>query len=147
MVNIFDAPAEKVVRDVADELKKQKGMQPPEWAKYCKTGVQKERAPVAKDWWYLRSAAVLRSIYKLGPVGVAKLRVRYGGRKRRGHKPGEFRKGSGNVIRTILQQLETCQLAQKSNHARRKGRVVSPKGLSLLAKAAKKHIPVKPKNE
>jgi small subunit ribosomal protein S19e len=64
-----------------------------------------------------------------GPVGVSKLRKEYGGRKRRGVKPAHFAKAGGNIIRTVLQQLEQAGLAQKDGI---KGRVVSGKGRSLL---------------
>ncbi len=51
-------------------------------------------------------------------------------------KPEEFRKASGNIIRKVLQQLERggyARAAQKEGH---KGRIATPKGISLLDKAA-----------
>jgi len=141
MVNIFDVQPAVLIKDVAEELKKNDAIKPPVWSAIVKTGAHKERAPVEKDWWYIRAAAVLRTLHKLGPIGVSKLRKKYGGKKRRGHKPAEFRQGSGNIIRKILQQLETAKLAIPSNNPSRKGRVLSPQGMSLLANAAKKHIP------
>ena len=64
-----------------------------------------------------------------GPVGVSRLRKEYGGRKRRGVRPAHFAKAGGNIIRTILQQLEQAGLAQKDGV---RGRNVSSKGRSLL---------------
>jgi small subunit ribosomal protein S19e len=72
---------------------------------------------------------MLRKLYINGPVGVSKLRKDYGGRKRRGVRPAHFAKAGGNIIRTILQQLEQAGLAQKEGI---KGRTVTGKGRSLL---------------
>src|SRR3990170_1323721 len=106
MASVYDAPADLLIEEAAKELQKLPEMAPPSWAICVKTGVQKERAPVRKDWWYIRSAAVLRSIYKLGPIGVSKLRTKYGGRKNRGYAPDKTFRGGGNIIRKILQKLE-----------------------------------------
>ncbi len=138
MKAIFDNQKEQIIRITSDELKKIKEMKPPVWANIVKTGVNKQRPPSQEDWWYMRSASVLMKVMKLGPVGVSKLRVKYGGKKRRGHQPPEFRKASGNILRKILQQLEKAELviqAEKSGH---KGRILAPKGVSLLNSAAKK---------
>ena len=93
MVSILDKEADTLVKKTAEEL--QKKIKQPDWANIVKTGISRERPPEQKDWWYLRSASVLRRIYIDGPVGVSKLRSYYGGRQRRGHKPAHFKKGSG----------------------------------------------------
>jgi small subunit ribosomal protein S19e len=102
---------------------------PPEWAAYVKTGSHVERAPQNPDWWYVRSASMMRKLYVKGPVGVSRLRKEYGGRKRMGVRPAHFRKAGGNILRSILQQLETAGLVEKADT---KGRIVSKKGRSLL---------------
>jgi len=121
---------------VADALKKVDAITPPAWNGYVKTGVHKERPPADKDWWYMRSASVLRTVSQKGPIGVAKLRVKYGGRKRRGHKPAHFFRGSGNIIRKVLQQLEKAEFIKQDEKSGYKGRVITPKGRSLLDKIA-----------
>lgn len=121
---------------VAEELKKQKLVQPSDWSKFVKTGHHQERLPDNPDWWYVRSAAILRSIVKLGPIGTQKLRTKYGGLKGRGHKPEHFYKASGSIIRKILQQLEKSGLIKPTQKGVRKGRVLTPKGISLLDKIA-----------
>jgi len=121
---------------VADELKKQKLVEPLEWASFVKTGRSKERLPDNTDWWYHRSAALLRSIAKLGPVGTQKLRTKYGSRKDRGNKPSKFYPASGSIIRKILQQLEKSELIKQDQKGIHKGRVLTPKGVSLLDKIA-----------
>lgn len=136
MASIYDVDPNELIERAAQELKKIAEIKPPEWARFVKTGAHKERPPVNQDWWYIRTAAILRSVYKLGPVGVSKLRTKYGGKKRRGYKPPEFRKGSGNIIRKILQQLEEAKLIKKVDKGVHKGRIITPKGKSLLDKTA-----------
>jgi len=134
MVTIYDVSQEKVVYNLADEIKKMPEFKPPEWAQFVKTGVHKERPPVEPDWWYKRAASVLRNIYRKGPIGVSKLRTLYGGKKDRGVEPEKFRKGSGSIIRHILQQMEKAQLAKQATIGVHKGRVITPKGQQLIDK-------------
>lgn len=141
MVSIHDVPASELIAKLASELKKKGEMKAPEWASYVKTGAHKERPPKEEDWWHIRSAAVLRTIYKDGPVGVSKLCSKYGGRKNRGVKRHRFYKGSGKVIRTILQQLDAAGLTKKIEKG--KGRQITPAGQSLLDQCAKKVAPKK----
>lgn len=135
-MTISDIPINALINKTAEELKTKGLVKPPVWAFYAKTGVHKERPPADNNWWYVRSAAILRSVWKLGPIGVSKLRKKYGGRKNRGHKPDAFRQGSGNVIRKVLQQLEKAQLIKQVEVSGHKGRKITPKGQSLLDKAA-----------
>jgi small subunit ribosomal protein S19e len=92
--------------------------------------------PDSRDWWYFRSAAVLRSVAKLGPIGTEKLRTKYGGKKDRGHKPEHVYKASGSILRKILQQLEKSELIKQTDKGTRKGRILTPKGTSFLDKIA-----------
>ena len=135
---MFDIPANSLIKKAAEELKKIETIKPPEWSKYCKTGVSRSRPPATKDWWYIRSASVLRKICVYGPIGVEKLRTKYGGNKSRGTKPPHFFKGSGNAIRKILQQLEKSGLIQQTQKRGHKGRILTPKGKSFLDKLVKK---------
>ena len=128
-----DVPADLLIERLKEKLKEIPEIQPPEWAKYVKTGSHRERPPQQEDWWYIRAASILRSIYLRGPIGVEKLRTKYGGRKDRGVRPEHFRKASGHVIRKIMQQLEQAGLLEK---VERKGRKITPKGQSLLDKLA-----------
>ena len=109
-MSIYDVYPNELIEKVAEELKKIEEIKPPVWTAFAKTGAHRERAPLEKDWWYKRAAAILRSVAVLGPIGVSKLRTKYGGKKRRGHKKPEFRKGSGSVVRKCLQQLEKAGL-------------------------------------
>ncbi len=136
-MTVYDIEANKLIEKVAQEMKKIDELKMPSWADFVKTGVHKERPPINKEWWYLREAAVLRKIYLNGPIGVEKLRTNYGGRKNRGFKPERFYKGSGKIIRTILQQLEMAQLIKKAEKGTHKGRIITGKGKSFLDKLAK----------
>ena len=135
MVSLRDVESQELVSKTADSLKEKIKM--PDWAVYVKTGVSKQRLPENKDWWYVRSAAVLRKVYLYGPIGVSKVRRKYGGRQNRGFKPEAVFKGSGNIIRNIMQQLEKAELIRKIDKGVRRGKVLTPKGRSLLDRASK----------
>lgn len=114
---------------LATELRTRQAVTPPTWATFVKTGVHKQRAPVQSDWWYLRSASVLRKIYLHGHVGIARLSADYGGKRDRGSAPYHARRGSRAVLREIVQQLEHAGLVQPYKTM---GRRVSPEGQKLL---------------
>ncbi len=138
MKSIYDAPRQELGEQVAEELKNYDEIKAPVWSQFVKTGTHKQRPPVQSDWWYRRTASVLIRVCRFGPIGVAKLRVKYGGKKRRGYKPAEFRKSSGNILRKILQQLESAGLIKQDTKGSHKGRVITGKGVSLLHNAGKK---------
>jgi len=133
-MGIQDVSKQELILKAAEQLKQVKEIQAPEWAVFVKTGVHKERPPVQKDWWHIRAASVLLTIQRIGPVGVQKLRVKYGGRKNRGVRPDRFFRGSGNILRKILQQLEAAGLAKQAEKKSHKGRVITSKGSSLFGK-------------
>jgi small subunit ribosomal protein S19e len=138
MVNIFDVSQKELVEELAKDIEKMPDFKPPEWARFVKTGRFKERPPAKDNWWYMRTASVLRNLYKKGPIGVSKLRTLYGGKKNRGVEPERFYKGSGNITRKILQQLEKAQLGRQVEKGVHKGRVITPKGRSLVDKVAQR---------
>jgi small subunit ribosomal protein S19e len=127
---------QKLVERLAEELKKNENIKPPEWSKFVKTGASVERPPFQPDWWFLRSAAILRKIYLRGPVGTQSLRVSFGGRRRRGSRPAHHRKAGGKIIRLIMQQLEIAGYVKKVEKPK-KGRVITPKGQKFINKIAK----------
>lgn len=133
---LYDVDPNELIEKAAVELAKMPELQPPEWSKFVKTGMHKERPPAREDWWHMRTASILRKLYKYGPIGVSKLRTYYGGRKNRGHKPDMFFRASGNILRKILQQLEKAELAEQKDAKGRKGRTISAKGKSFLDKIA-----------
>jgi small subunit ribosomal protein S19e len=134
-VRMYEGTA--LIEAVAEELKKLPEVEAPEWSQFVKTGVDRVLPPSNDDWWYTRAASVLRKVAIIGPVGVNKLRRKYGGRYRRGYKPAKFSQGSGKIIRVALQQLEAAGLIKQTVVHGHKGRVVENKGIKLLAVAAK----------
>ncbi len=132
MATVYDVPPKRLIEDVSEVLKKTDGIEPPQWAPFVKTGVHKEKAPIQKDWWYTRVSAVLRSVYMKGPIGTSQLRGKYGGKQNRGSKPSHAAKGSGSIIREVIHQLEKSGMLEKTPE----GRIVSPKGRSLLDNTA-----------
>jgi small subunit ribosomal protein S19e len=139
MASVKDVPAGALISKAAEELKKSEQIKPPAWAAFAKTGVHKQRPPAQRDWWYIRSASVMRRVYLGQSLGVSKLRKAYGGRKNRGHKPEHTFKASGAVIRKVLQQLEAGGYVKTEKGA---GRKITPKGHSFLNRVARE---IKPK--
>lgn len=132
---IKQTEADKLIEGITRELEKMDEIKPPEWAKFVKTGVCKERVPAQKNWWHIRSAAVLRKLSLGKPLGVSRMKRIYGSRKRRGHKPEHKYPASGAVIREIFQQLEKAGLVKSDKG---KGRRITPKGNAFLKDVAKK---------
>jgi small subunit ribosomal protein S19e len=132
MTTVYDVPADLLIRKVAEALKSRQEIKPPAWAAFAKTGVHKELPPEDPDWWYIRSAAVMRRVYVDGPLGVQRMRSFYGGKKDRGSRPNAFRKGSGSVLRKALQQLEACKFIVHDKAGRR----ISPAGQSCMGAMA-----------
>ncbi len=133
-MKIQDTQTNVLISNTAKKLKDIKEITKPEWANFVKTSRAKERPPVDADWWYMRAASILRKIYLLGPIGVNKLKVKYGAKKNRGHKPEKSYPGSGKIIRVILQQLEAAKLIEQTEKGAHKGRVLTAAGKSLLDK-------------
>jgi len=128
---VYDIEAGKYNELLAEALKEIPEFKQPEWAYFVKTGVSRERPPEDSEFWYKRAASILRQLYLNGIVGVGRLRTRYGGRKNRGAKPEMFKKGSGKIIRVILQQAEAAGLVEKMK-AKRTGRQLTEQGKKLL---------------
>jgi small subunit ribosomal protein S19e len=136
MVTIYEVPAALLNKEIASELKNIDELKPPAWAAFVKTGVFREKAPTDPDWWYVRLASLLRKVYINGPIGVNRLRTKYGGRLRKGNTREHFRKGAGKIIRFGLQQLEALGFVEKFNET--SGRVISAKGRSFMDRTANK---------
>jgi len=133
MATAYDVSAEKLISEVAQDLKTKVKLEMPEWASLVKTGAHKERIPENEDWWWFRAASLLRKLYVRGPIGVQKLRVLYGGRKNKGVKPEKFYPAGGKVIRTILKEFDGLGFTQKME---KEGRKITPKGQAYLDKIA-----------
>ena len=135
MVTVYDVPAEKLILKVSEKLKENDKIVPPEWAEFAKTGIHTERAPVQQDWWYTRAASIMRKLYVKGPMGTSKLAGEYGGFNDRGCKPNKAVKGSRNIVRKCLIQLQDAGLLEATQD--KQGRKISPAGQKLLDNSAK----------
>ena len=135
-MSIVNVSKSDVVGRLAHELRKVADVKPPSWSVFVKTGAHVERPPTNPDWWFIRTASILTKLDDLGPVGVAKLRVKYGGKRNRGMAPERFKRSSGKILRLILQQLEKAGLAKQAAKGLHKGRVLTPKGKSFVEKVA-----------
>lgn len=134
MVTVYDVPAEQLILKTAEKLKQNSAIVPPEWAEYVKTGRHTERAPSQEDWWFTRAASILRKLYVKGPMGSSKLAAEYGGFADMGTRPNCAVKGSRNIARKCMIQLEQAGYLVSKN---KEGRGISPSGMSLLDNTAK----------
>lgn len=134
MVHSTDVPPAVYLPKLADELRSRNAVTPPAWAPFAKTGVHKQKAPVQLDWWYLRSASVLRKIGLKGPIGVEHLADEYGGKRDRGSAPYHARTGSRSIAREIVQQLQGSGLVRADKN---RGRRLTAEGQKLIDTVAR----------
>jgi small subunit ribosomal protein S19e len=129
-----DVPASGFIDKLAKYLKENTdAVTPPAWASMAKTGKHVEKQPQDPDWWYVRSASLLRKLYIHGPVGIEKLRACYGGRKNYGVKPQHTAKSGGSSVRKALQQLEAAGYIET---LKPRGRRLTREGRKLLQELA-----------
>ena len=131
LTTVHMVPQDMLIERLSEQLKRTSQITPQTWAQYVKTGSHRERPPQDKDWWYTRSASLLRKLYLHGPLGLADLETEYGGGKRVKFGKSHQRDAGQAAIRKPLQQLEAACLVEKKGQ---QGRVVSSKGMSLLDK-------------
>ncbi len=129
MTTVYDVPAADFISKLAEKLKENDNITPPEWAIYVKTGPHREKQPVEKDWWYTRAAAILRKIYMNSGIGAERLSAEFGGTRDRGSKPNKAVRGSRSIVRKTMKQLEEAGYVQSKKGV---GRLVTPAGQSFL---------------
>jgi small subunit ribosomal protein S19e len=134
---VFELNSQEYNLKLAEALKKIPEFQEPEWAKFVKSGPAKSRPIEDQDFWHKRAASILRQIYKNKTLGVSRLRTKYGSKKSRGSRPEEFRKASGKIIRTILQQSDKAGFTEiikpiKDSKSRKPGRQVTLQGKKFM---------------
>ena len=131
MANVFDVKGSAVVKVAAEKLKDK--IKKPAYIDYVKSGANKERTPNSPDFWYIRSASILRQVYLNGPIGVERLRTRYGSRKEHTMHRKHRMKAGGSIIRDSFQSLEKINFVKNT----KAGRVITPQGKSFLDKISK----------
>ncbi len=129
MASIYDVDTSKLIDEAAKKLKEVMKA-PPIYITYVKSGAGRERPPKDPDFWYIRSASILRQVYVNGPVGISRLRLRYGNRKEHViHKKHSVR-ASGSIIQDSLKALEELNYVKKT----KKGREITASGRSFMDK-------------
>ena len=136
-MGVYDLNSGDYNKKLAEALKEVSEFKAPEWVFFVKSGSSKQRPVQDSDFWYKRAASILKQIYKKKIVGVNRLRTKYGGRKKRGFKPEEFRRASGKIIRTILQQSDAAGFTEiakdiKGVRSRKPGRQLTEKGKRFM---------------
>jgi len=130
---VKDVGAAAFITAFADHLKNKQEFEVPVYADIIKTGIHKDHSPYDDDWFYVRAAAIARQVYIHRGIGVGALRRHFGGAQRRGTRRQKFVKGSGGLIRNILQQLENLEYVERDNLG---GRIVTDEGQGALDQVA-----------
>ncbi len=135
MANVYDVDGAALIKKTAEKLK-EAGIAKPNYIAFVKTGPSRERVPKQADFWYIRCASLLRQVYVNGPVGISRLRTRYGTRKAHVvHRQHHMRSG-GSIIKDGFDALEKMNYIKKTP----KGRVITPTGKSFLDKLSNELI-------
>jgi len=122
---VRDVPANKWVKAMAQQFKREGKILVPNCADLVKTSHGRERAPQSVDWYYLRAAAVLRRIYLRPGTGYGGLGKAFGNLKNRGSKPERTFRAAVGPLHWACKSLEGLKLIAKG---RGKGRVVTREG-------------------
>ncbi len=122
------------IEKLAKALEGIETLKSPAWIMNVKSGSSRERLPQQENFWYLRLASMLRTIYLNGPIGTNTLRGKYGKRTEHTVRRSHYRKAGGKIIRLGLQKLEEAKLVTKDKN---KGRIATPAGISLITKSLK----------
>ena len=137
MTTLYDVPADDLIEALAETLAEEESIEQPEWLEFVKTGADRELPPEQDDFWERRAASLLRKVAIDGPVGIGSLETEYGSAKqgstRYRVRPRKSADGSGNIIRTALQQLADAGYVEV---AEGEGRQVTSEGHSLLDETA-----------
>jgi small subunit ribosomal protein S19e len=137
MNTVYELNSQEYNLKLAEALKCVPEFVAPEWIVFAKSGASKARPIDDVDFWHKRAASILRQIYKKKIVGVSRLRTKYGSKKNRGYRPEEFRRASGKIIRTILQQSDKAGFTEiapdvKGVRAKKPGRQLTASGKEFL---------------
>ena len=134
---MYELSAQEYNLKLAEALKEIPEFKEPEWAQFVKSSASKERPIEDINFWHKRAASILRQIYKKNILGVNRLRTKYGSRKNRGMRPERFVRGSGKIIRTILQQADKAGFTEiakivKGIKSKKPGRQLTKIGKEFL---------------
>ena len=130
MPTVYDVPADELIKRTVEYIRENVlDVTPPPWSAQVKAGSHLTSPPQNPDFWYIRSASILRKVYVNNFIGIDHLRKEYGGRTSRGTVGKNKRSSGGAIIRNILKQLEKGGLVATVD---KKGRKITAKGRSIL---------------
>ena len=134
-VTVKDVPAADFIKACAEFLKRQPKFDVPKWHDIVKTGTLKEYSPYDEDWFFVRSASILRKVYLRKGTGVGALKKWYGGSSgtHRGTRKAHFTTGSGAIIRKAMHELEKLEMMEHNDDG---GRVITSKGRAEMDRIA-----------
>ncbi|OAG31315.1 small subunit ribosomal protein S19e [Nematocida displodere] len=134
----------KFIATLSKALEDEKKITPPADTAHIKTGHGRQIAPEEENWYFVRTASILRKLYieeltnpeksrhGFGTMWFARV---YGGAKNNGHKPSHVVSGSKSLVRRILQSLEGLKFVSQIPNG---GRKLTATGLSYLGEVANK---------
>ncbi|MGC8662702.1 MAG: 30S ribosomal protein S19e [Candidatus Micrarchaeia archaeon] len=129
MANVNDVDANALIKKTAEKLKEAK-ISKPSYVGFVKSGAGKDRVPQQNDFWYIRCASLLRQVYLNGPIGISRLRTRYGSRKEHLVRRHHHYKAGGSMIKDVFDVLEKLGYVKKTTA----GREITEAGKSFLDK-------------
>merc|ERR1712078_950714 len=134
-VTVKDVPADEFIKAAAEFLKRQPKFDVPKWHDIVKTGTLKEYSPYDEDWFFIRSASILRKVYLRKGTGVGALKKWYGGSNgtHRGTRKAHFTTASGAIIRKAMFELEKLEMMEKTGDG---GREITSKGRAEMDRIA-----------
>src|SRR2546430_15341815 len=94
MTTAYDVPPGLLIERLKDRLQAEGKIKPPEWAPFARTGVNTEKAPVQKDWWYRRGAPGVGEGYPPRPGGAGPAPRGGGGGRGGGGAPEQSPRGA-----------------------------------------------------
>lgn len=129
MANVLEVDTQKLVEVAAVKLK-ESGIQKPKYIDFVKTGAGKERVPDSTDFFYSRCASILRQVYLNGPIGVSRLRTKYGSKRAHWVRRHHHYRAGGSIIKDAFDALEKKGYIKTT----KTGRIITPGGKSFLDK-------------
>ncbi|MCL5675205.1 MAG: 30S ribosomal protein S19e [Candidatus Marsarchaeota archaeon] len=131
MANVLEVDSSMLIQKAAEKLAEAK-VSKPQYVDFVKSGAGKERTPQDQMFWYIRCASVLRQAYVNGPIGISRLRTRYGTRKKHSVRRHHHMRAGGSIIKDAFDGLEKLGYVKKT----KKGRAITQAGRSFLDKVA-----------
>ena len=111
---VLDAPANKLVNQLATFFKEKNIIKLPKYAPLVKSSRANDCEPINPDYIYYKAAAICRKLYvtKSKNVGVGSLRSMFSKKERRGSQPPRTFRAGGKIIRELVIQLKNAGYVQ-----------------------------------